>query len=182
MNYPRLIYLLRSHDFHIIVLHEYSNSFRQCSIIFRLAIQFSHLPLSIKIVFKRFHIQLGISSGRGQFAAGVELLMSHYLQGMKLLSSVSCLTSLPSTACAEDFFYTSQGGDTSIEGVDDAEDFEKTRQAFTLLGKELGNGGLISRRGEKHSHVPLGLYTFFLGECLCDLLFRLTPWAPVLKA
>uniref|UniRef100_A0A7N9CQ07 Unconventional myosin-Vb n=1 Tax=Macaca fascicularis TaxID=9541 RepID=A0A7N9CQ07_MACFA len=35
---------------------------------------------------------------------------------------------------AEDFFYTSQGGDTSIEGVDDAEDFEKTRQAFTLLG------------------------------------------------
>nr|XP_051707192.1 unconventional myosin-Vb [Oryctolagus cuniculus] len=36
--------------------------------------------------------------------------------------------------CAEDFFYTSQGGDTCIEGVDDAEDFEKTRQAFTLLG------------------------------------------------
>ncbi|XP_058413067.1 unconventional myosin-Vb isoform X2 [Diceros bicornis minor] len=36
--------------------------------------------------------------------------------------------------CAEDFFYTSQGGNTSIEGVDDAEDFEKTRQAFTLLG------------------------------------------------
>ncbi|XP_021571446.1 unconventional myosin-Vb [Carlito syrichta] len=35
---------------------------------------------------------------------------------------------------AEDFFYTSQGGDTSIEGVDDAQDFEKTRQAFTLLG------------------------------------------------
>uniref|UniRef100_G1RLP1 Myosin VB n=1 Tax=Nomascus leucogenys TaxID=61853 RepID=G1RLP1_NOMLE len=43
--------------------------------------------------------------------------------------------SLPhSLASAEDFFYTSQGGDTSIEGVDDAEDFEKTRQAFTLLG------------------------------------------------
>ncbi|XP_025786918.1 unconventional myosin-Vb [Puma concolor] len=36
--------------------------------------------------------------------------------------------------CAEDFFYTSQGRDTCIEGVDDAEDFEKTRQAFTLLG------------------------------------------------
>ncbi|XP_019488599.1 PREDICTED: unconventional myosin-Vb, partial [Hipposideros armiger] len=36
--------------------------------------------------------------------------------------------------CAEDFFYTSQGGDTSIEDVDDADDFEKTRQAFTLLG------------------------------------------------
>ncbi|KAI4564784.1 hypothetical protein MJG53_015796 [Ovis ammon polii x Ovis aries] len=37
-------------------------------------------------------------------------------------------------SCAEDFFYTSQGGNTVIEGVDDAEDFEKTRQAFTLVG------------------------------------------------
>ncbi|XP_027650305.2 unconventional myosin-Vb isoform X2 [Falco peregrinus] len=36
--------------------------------------------------------------------------------------------------CAEDFFYTSQGDDTSIGGVDDADDFEKTRHAFTLLG------------------------------------------------
>uniref|UniRef100_A0A8C6JMX3 Uncharacterized protein n=1 Tax=Melopsittacus undulatus TaxID=13146 RepID=A0A8C6JMX3_MELUD len=36
--------------------------------------------------------------------------------------------------CAEDYFYTSQGGSTSIDGVDDAEDFEKTRHAFTLLG------------------------------------------------
>lgn len=48
-----------------------------------------------------------------------------------------CLFSSPPTACAEDFFYTSQGGETCIEGVDDAEDFEKTRQAFTLLGKHL---------------------------------------------
>ena len=60
--------------------------------------------------------------------------------GMKRPSRAWCLTSFPTTACAEDFFYTSQGGDTSIEGVDDAEDFEKTRQAFTLLGKELGDG------------------------------------------
>ncbi|XP_010149156.1 PREDICTED: unconventional myosin-Vb-like, partial [Eurypyga helias] len=37
-------------------------------------------------------------------------------------------------ARAEDFFYTSQGGDTSINGMDDADDFEKTRHAFTLLG------------------------------------------------
>ncbi|KAB0358486.1 hypothetical protein FD754_002642 [Muntiacus muntjak] len=44
------------------------------------------------------------------------------------------LTSFPTAACAEDFFYTSQGGNTVIEGVDDAEDFEKTRQAFTLVG------------------------------------------------
>ncbi|XP_071436112.1 unconventional myosin-Vb isoform X2 [Pithys albifrons albifrons] len=36
--------------------------------------------------------------------------------------------------CAEDFFYTSQGGDISIDGVDDAADLEKTRHAFTLLG------------------------------------------------
>ncbi|XP_044139382.1 LOW QUALITY PROTEIN: unconventional myosin-Vb, partial [Bufo gargarizans] len=35
---------------------------------------------------------------------------------------------------AEEFFYTSQGGDIAIDGVDDADDFEKTRQAFTLLG------------------------------------------------
>lgn len=40
-------------------------------------------------------------------------------------------------ACAEDFFYTSLGGETTIDGVDDADDFEKTRHAFTLLGKEL---------------------------------------------
>uniref|UniRef100_A0A452HCF0 Myosin VB n=1 Tax=Gopherus agassizii TaxID=38772 RepID=A0A452HCF0_9SAUR len=36
--------------------------------------------------------------------------------------------------CAEDFFYTSMGGDTTIDGIDDADDFEKTRHAFTLLG------------------------------------------------
>ncbi|XP_029436017.1 unconventional myosin-Vb isoform X3 [Rhinatrema bivittatum] len=35
---------------------------------------------------------------------------------------------------AEDFVYTSQGGETAIDGVDDADDFEKTRHAFTLLG------------------------------------------------
>ncbi|KAJ6662961.1 hypothetical protein lerEdw1_010782 [Lerista edwardsae] len=39
-----------------------------------------------------------------------------------------------SLTSAEDFVYTSLGGDTSIAGVDDADDFEKTRQAFTLLG------------------------------------------------
>lgn len=36
--------------------------------------------------------------------------------------------------CAEDFFYTAHGGNTTIEGVNDADDFEKTRQALTLLG------------------------------------------------
>ncbi|XP_027763973.1 unconventional myosin-Vb, partial [Empidonax traillii] len=36
--------------------------------------------------------------------------------------------------CAKDFFYISQGGDTSINGVNDADDLEKTRHAFALLG------------------------------------------------
>ncbi|XP_072920178.1 unconventional myosin-Vb [Hemitrygon akajei] len=35
---------------------------------------------------------------------------------------------------AEDYFYTTQGGGTLIDGVDDAEDFEKTWDAFALLG------------------------------------------------
>ncbi|XP_066568297.1 unconventional myosin-Vb isoform X1 [Amia ocellicauda] len=35
---------------------------------------------------------------------------------------------------AEDFFYTSQGENIFIEGVNDAEDLEKTRHAFMLLG------------------------------------------------
>nr|XP_033790509.1 unconventional myosin-Vb isoform X1 [Geotrypetes seraphini] len=45
---------------------------------------------------------------------------------------------------AEDFFYTSQGGETAIDGVDDADDFEKTRHAFTLLGvKEAHQMGIF---------------------------------------
>ncbi|XP_068857962.1 unconventional myosin-Vb isoform X2 [Aphelocoma coerulescens] len=47
--------------------------------------------------------------------------------------------------CAEDFFYTSQGGDTSIDGVDDADDFEKTRHAFTLLGVKESHQMIIFR-------------------------------------
>ncbi|XP_069602893.1 unconventional myosin-Vb isoform X2 [Ranitomeya imitator] len=73
---------------------------------------------------------------------------------------------------AEDFFYSSQGGDTAIDGVDDADDFEKTRQAFTLLGvKEshqmsifkiiaailhLGNVEIISERDGESSSLPKG--------------------------
>ncbi|XP_042660466.1 unconventional myosin-Vb [Tyto alba] len=38
---------------------------------------------------------------------------------------------------AEDFFYTANGGVTSVNGVDDAADFEKTRQAFNLLGVKM---------------------------------------------
>lgn len=57
--------------------------------------------------------------------------------GKLLLADAFLLVFFPFLACAEDFFYTSQGGDTSIDGVDDADDFEKTRHAFTLLGKGL---------------------------------------------
>ncbi|XP_071989360.1 unconventional myosin-Vb isoform X2 [Engystomops pustulosus] len=73
---------------------------------------------------------------------------------------------------AEDFFYTSQGGDTVIDGVDDADDFEKTRQAFTLLGvKEshqmsifkiiasilhLGNIEIVSERDGESSSCSKG--------------------------
>uniref|UniRef100_A0A4W6FEI3 Myosin VB n=1 Tax=Lates calcarifer TaxID=8187 RepID=A0A4W6FEI3_LATCA len=39
-----------------------------------------------------------------------------------------------SLTTAEDFTYTSLGENIFIEGVNDAEDFEKTREAFTLLG------------------------------------------------
>ncbi|XP_026153683.1 unconventional myosin-Vb isoform X2 [Mastacembelus armatus] len=39
-----------------------------------------------------------------------------------------------SLSSAEDFTYTSLGENIFIEGVNDAEDFRKTREAFTLLG------------------------------------------------
>ena len=39
-------------------------------------------------------------------------------------------------ASAEDFIYTSYGENIFIEGVNDAEDLVKTREAFTLLGEE----------------------------------------------
>lgn len=44
----------------------------------------------------------------------------------------------PLSASAEDFTYTSLGENIFIEGVNDAEDFKKTREAFTLLGKTAG--------------------------------------------
>lgn len=42
------------------------------------------------------------------------------------------------SASAEDFIYTSLGENIFIEGVNDAEDFVKTREAFTLLGEKSG--------------------------------------------
>uniref|UniRef100_A0A673ZTY4 Myosin VB n=1 Tax=Salmo trutta TaxID=8032 RepID=A0A673ZTY4_SALTR len=46
---------------------------------------------------------------------------------------------------AEDFIFTSQGENIFIEGVNDAEDFEKTREAFTLLGVNDSNQSSIFR-------------------------------------
>ncbi|KAM8829263.1 unconventional myosin-Vb isoform 4-T4 [Spinachia spinachia] len=48
-----------------------------------------------------------------------------------------CLTS------AEDFTFTSMGENIFIEGVNDAADLEKTREAFTLLGIKEGNQSSI---------------------------------------
>uniref|UniRef100_A0A6Q2YXM0 Myosin VB n=1 Tax=Esox lucius TaxID=8010 RepID=A0A6Q2YXM0_ESOLU len=46
---------------------------------------------------------------------------------------------------AEDFIFTSQGENIFIEGVNDAEDFEKTREALTLLGVKESNQSSIFR-------------------------------------
>ncbi|XP_034752942.1 unconventional myosin-Vb-like [Etheostoma cragini] len=70
---------------------------------------------------------------------------------------------------AEDFTFTSLGQNIFIEGVDDAEDFEKTREAFTLLGIKdasqssifkvmasilhLGNIEICSERDGESCHV-----------------------------
>uniref|UniRef100_A0AAQ4RQP8 Myosin VC n=1 Tax=Gasterosteus aculeatus aculeatus TaxID=481459 RepID=A0AAQ4RQP8_GASAC len=72
---------------------------------------------------------------------------------------------------ADEFEYTSMGGDIRIEGVDDKKDMEETRQTFSLLGlKEdfqsdvfkvlaailhLGNVE-IRNSGDAHSSVPPG--------------------------
>uniref|UniRef100_A0A4W5PX44 Myosin VB n=1 Tax=Hucho hucho TaxID=62062 RepID=A0A4W5PX44_9TELE len=45
----------------------------------------------------------------------------------------------------EDFIFTSQGENIFIEGVNDAEDFKKTREAFTLLGVKESNQSSIFR-------------------------------------
>lgn len=37
---------------------------------------------------------------------------------------------------AEDFRYTSMGGEVTIDGVDDEKDMGDTRRTFTLLGKK----------------------------------------------
>ncbi|XP_062291121.1 unconventional myosin-Vb-like [Scomber scombrus] len=48
-----------------------------------------------------------------------------------------------SLTSAEDFTYTSLGENIFIDGVNDAEDFQKTREAFTLLGIKENNQSSI---------------------------------------
>ncbi|XP_069369831.1 unconventional myosin-Vb isoform X2 [Paralichthys olivaceus] len=50
-----------------------------------------------------------------------------------------------SLTSAEDFTYTSLGENIFIEGVNDAEDFKKTKEAFTLLGVKDGSQSNIFR-------------------------------------
>ncbi|XP_029025243.1 unconventional myosin-Vb isoform X2 [Betta splendens] len=75
-----------------------------------------------------------------------------------------------SLSSAEDFTYTSLGENIFIEGVNDAEDFRKTREAFTLLGIKdssqinifkvmasilhLGNVQICSERDGESCHIP----------------------------
>ncbi|KAL2100115.1 hypothetical protein ACEWY4_004509 [Coilia grayii] len=70
---------------------------------------------------------------------------------------------------AEDFIYTCMGENIFIEGVNDAHDFEKTREAFTLLGFKdsyqtgiykimasilhLGNVEILSERDGESCHI-----------------------------
>ncbi|XP_041825966.1 unconventional myosin-Vb isoform X2 [Melanotaenia boesemani] len=75
-----------------------------------------------------------------------------------------------SLTSAEDFSYTSLGENIFIEGVNDADDFRKTREAFTLLGIKdssqssifkimasilhLGNVEIRSERDGESCHIP----------------------------
>ncbi|XP_049637542.1 unconventional myosin-Vb [Suncus etruscus] len=87
---------------------------------------------------KRFHI-IGANMRTYLLEKSRVVFQADYERNYHIFYQLCAAASLPeckelALTCAEDFFYTSQGGDTSIEGVDDAEDFEKTRQAFILLG------------------------------------------------
>lgn len=58
------------------------------------------------------------------------------MAALKLFGYLTCFYCSCYLATAEDFTYTSYGENIFIEGVNDAEDFVKTREAFTLLGEE----------------------------------------------
>uniref|UniRef100_A0A8B9K8D2 Myosin VB n=1 Tax=Astyanax mexicanus TaxID=7994 RepID=A0A8B9K8D2_ASTMX len=96
------------------------------------------------------------------------------------LCASACLPEFKDLALsnAEDFTYTSFGENIFIEGVNDAEDLEKTREALSLLGvKEihqmsifkiiasilhLGNVEIVSERDGESCHINLYLYLILI--------------------
>uniref|UniRef100_A0A3Q2CIR9 Myosin VB n=1 Tax=Cyprinodon variegatus TaxID=28743 RepID=A0A3Q2CIR9_CYPVA len=115
----------------------------------------------IQIVFSRHYHIIGAN------------MRTYLLEKSRVVFQVSsALCSAPSVRLgpsAEDFTYTSLGENIFIEGVNDAEDLKRTREAFTLLGiKEsnqsgifkilasilhLGNVEIISERDGESCHV-----------------------------
>lgn len=78
------------------------------------------------------------------------------------------------SASAEDFTYTSLGENIFIEGVNDAEDFVKTREAFTLLGKEKNFSYEMKRLINSSLRRPeqIDELTYLAVRFLCMLAFK----------
>ncbi len=64
-------------------------------------------------------------------------------------------------ASAEDFTYTSLGENIFIEGVNDAEDLVKTREALAMLGKNYSNK-YDYIQGFATSHTECQTYIFIM--------------------
>ena len=56
------------------------------------------------------------------------------LTKIMFLQSVSLTKHFIITASPDDFCYTNQGENPDIDGVDDAEEFENTKEAMLMLG------------------------------------------------
>uniref|UniRef100_A0A8C5LN51 Unconventional myosin-Vb n=1 Tax=Leptobrachium leishanense TaxID=445787 RepID=A0A8C5LN51_9ANUR len=125
---------------------------------------------------KRYHI-IGANMRTYLLEKSRVVFQAEYERNYHIFYQLCASSSLPEFAelalePAEDFFYTMQGGDTAIDGVDDLDDLDKTRQAFTLLGvKEshqmsifriiasilhLGNVDIQSERDGESSNLPRG--------------------------
>uniref|UniRef100_A0A8C5LKQ1 Unconventional myosin-Vb n=1 Tax=Leptobrachium leishanense TaxID=445787 RepID=A0A8C5LKQ1_9ANUR len=124
---------------------------------------------------KRYHI-IGANMRTYLLEKSRVVFQAEYERNYHIFYQLCASSSLPEFAelalePAEDFFYTMQGGDTAIDGVDDLDDLDKTRQAFTLLGvKEshqmsifriiasilhLGNVDIQSERDGESSNLPV---------------------------
>lgn len=78
------------------------------------------------------------------------------------------------SASAEDFIYTSLGENIFIEGVNDAEDFVKTREAFTLLGEESSfqTTSILDEWGRVQTSWWMKIFRL---QCLTSLCLRKKP-------